>query len=177
MRHLLFAAVALAVALATGCDSTPTAPSDCASNGSLSAQIDGIAWSAACLRAVNSIDFQYIEVFGDAMDGTQRMKFRVYATHAGTYLLGGSEPSQVGMGSSASLNSGSGCQSTRGPCSTWFVAPCCGQPDGNGSGTMVITELTDRSASGTFSFNLVPGRSTGATGERFVTNGRFNLRF
>ena len=175
MPRLGLAAVALAIAIAAGCDSTPTAPSACAANGSFSAQIDGSAWSASCVRAANSIDLRYIEVFGDALDGTQRMSFRVYATQPGTYLLGGPEPGPVGLGSSASLNSG--CQSHLGPCSTWFVSPCCGQPDGNGSGTVVITDLTGTRASGTFSFNFVANRGTGATGARFVTNGSFNVRF
>jgi hypothetical protein len=175
MHRLSLAAVALAIAVATGCNSTPTAPSSCVSNGSLSAQIDGIAWSASCVRAANSVDLRYIEVFGDAADGTQRMSFRVYATQPGTYLLGGPEPAPVGMGSSASLNVG--CQSRLSPCSAWFVAPCCGQPDGNGSGTIAISDLTGTSASGTFSFNLVANRGTGATGARLVTNGRFNVRF
>jgi Family of unknown function (DUF6252) len=175
LHRLRLASVALVVALAAGCDSTPTAPSACLSNGTLSAQIDGIAWSASCVRAANSVDLRYIEVFGDALDGTQRMSFRLYATQPGTYLLGGLESTPVGMGSSAGLNTG--CESHLGPCSTWFVAPCCGQPDGNGRGTIAITDLTGTSASGTFSFDLVANRGTGATGAKLVTNGRFNVRF
>jgi hypothetical protein len=177
MHRLGLAAVALAVALAAGCESTPTAPSACVSSGSLSAQIDGIAWSAACVRAANNIDLQYIEVFGNSLDSTQRMSmsFRVYATQPGTYLLGGLEPAPVGMGSSAALNIG--CEARLGPCPAWIVAPCCGQPYGNGSGTIAITDLTRTSASGTFSFNLVANQGIGATGARLVTNGRFNVRF
>jgi len=175
MHRLRLAALALAVALAVGCDSTPTAPSGCVSNGSLSAQIDGIAWSASCVRAANSIDLRYIEVFGEALGGTERMTFRVYATQPGTYLLGGPEPTPVGMASSAGLNIG--CQSHLHPCSAWFVAPCCGQPDGNGSGMIVITDLTATNASGTFFLNLVANRGSGAAGAKLVTNGRFNVRF
>jgi hypothetical protein len=175
MHRLRLAAVALAVALAAGCDSTPTAPSACVSNGSLSAQIDGIAWSASCVAAATSIDLRYIEILGNTLDSTQRMSFRVYATQPGTYLLGGPEPAPVGMGSSAGLNIG--CMPRPGPCPAWFVAPCCGQPDGNGSGTVTISDLTGTSASGTFSFNLVANRGTGATGVRLVTNGRFNIMF
>ena len=176
MHRLLLTAVMLAVAISVGCDSTPTAPSACASDGSLSAQIDGITWSAPCVRAASGIETRYIEVFGNSLDSTQRLTFRVYATQPGTYILGGPEPGPVGMGSSAGLNSG--CESFHlGPCPNWFVAPCCGQPDGNGSGTVVVTGLTSTSAAGTFSLNLVANRSSGATGPKLVTNGRFNVRF
>jgi hypothetical protein len=44
-----FCFLADAIALALACDSTPTTPSVCVSNGSLSAQIDGTAWSASCV--------------------------------------------------------------------------------------------------------------------------------
>ena len=162
--------------LASACSPTsPSSASACASNGSLSAQIDGIPWSAPCVRAGNNSDLRYIEVEGNTLDSTHRMSFRVYATQPGTYLLGGLEPAPVGMGSSAGLNIG--CQARPGPCPAWFVAPCCGQPDGNGSGTIAITALTGTSASGTFSFNLVANRGTGATGAKVVTNGRFNVTF
>lgn len=175
MHRLGLAAIALAVALAPGCDSTPTAPSGCGSAGALSARIDGIAWSASCVRAARNVDLQFIEVFGEALEGTERLSFRVYATQPGTYLLGGPEPAPVGMGSSAGLNMG--CQSRLGACSTWFVAPCCGQPNGNGSGTVAITDLSATTASGVFSLNLVANSGTGATGARTVTDGRFNVRF
>lgn len=165
------------VALVTSACS-PTAPSSasaCISNGSLSAQIDGVVWSTSCVRAVNNVDLRYLEVFGNTLDGTQRMSFRLYAPQVGTHLLGGLEPAPVGMGSSAGLNIG--CQPRPGPCPAWVVAPCCGQPDGNGSGAIVITDLTGTSASGTFSFDLVANRSTGATGAKVATNGRFNVTF
>ena len=162
--------------LASACSpTTPSPASSCVSSGSLTAQIDGIAWSASCVIAANSIDLRYIEVSGNSVDGTQRMSFRVYATQPGTYLLGGLEPAPVGMGSSAGMNIG--CQPRPGSCPAWVVAPCCGQPDGNGSGTIAITDLTRTGASGTFSFNLVANRSTGATGPKVVANGRFNVRF
>ena len=165
----------LALLVSACSPTTPSPASACVSNGSLSAQIDGIVWSASCVRAVNNIDLRYIEVLGNSLDSTQRMSFLVYATQPGTYLLGGLEPAPVGMGSSASLNIG--CQPRPGPCPSWFVAPCCGQRDGNGSGTIAITNLTRTRASGTFSFNLVAVRVSGATGAKVVTNGRFNVRF
>lgn len=162
--------------LASACSPTaPSSSSTCRSNGSLSAQIDGVVWAAPCVLAVHNVDFRYIEVFGSSRDDTQRMTFRLYATEVGTYLLGGPEPAPVGMGSSAGLNIG--CQPHPGPCPSWGVAPCCGQPNGNGSGTIVLTELTGKRASGTFSLNLVGNGSTGATASKVVTNGRFDVTF
>ena len=168
-------ALSFVALLASACSpTTPSSTSDCVSKGSVSAQIDGVAWSAACVNSAKSVDLRYVEVLGNTLDGTQRMTFRVYATQPGTYLLGGPELAPVGMGSSASLNLG--CQRP-GSCPAWIVAPCCGQPGGNGSGTIVITDMTATSASGTFSFDLVANSGTGATGARVVTNGRFNVIF
>jgi hypothetical protein len=47
----------------------------------------------------------------------------------------------------------------------------------NGSGSVTITTLTSSSASGTFSFTMVPLPNTGATGNRVITNGVFNVTF
>jgi hypothetical protein len=45
-----------------------------------------------------------------------------------------------------------------------------------GSGTLVITSLTNNSAAGTFTFTLLPVSGTPATGTKTVT-GSFNLTF
>jgi len=79
------------------------------------------------------------------------------------------------MGSSAGLNLG--CEPHPGVCPAWIVAPCCGQPFGNGSGTITITTITGTSASGTFSFDLVANTVSGAKGAKVITNGRFNVTF
>ena len=169
-------ALSFVALLTSTCSQTaPSSTSACVSKGSLSAQIDGVVWSAACVSAANNVDLGYVEVFGNTLDGTQRMTFRLYAIQPGTYLLGGLELAPVGMGSSAGLNIG--CQPRPGPCPAWIVAPCCGQPNGNGSGTIAITDITETSASGTFSFDLVANSVSGATGPKAVTNGRFNVTF
>jgi hypothetical protein len=142
----------------------------------MSALIDGVAWAASCVGlAVRNTDLGYLEVQGGTLDLTQNMKFRVYATQHGPYVLGGSEAAPVGMGSSAALSLG--CQPHPGSCPAWYVAPCCGQIDGNGNGSITVSELTVSRASGRFSFNLIANSVTGATGAKVVTNGVFNVTF
>jgi Bacterial Ig-like domain (group 2) len=46
-----------------------------------------------------------------------------------------------------------------------------------GSGTITLSTLTPTSASGTFSFTMVPLQGTTATGTKTVTNGVFNVTF
>jgi len=147
---------------------SPTVPSStsyCPLNGSLVAQIDGVAWSADCVAATNSVVPRYIEIKGNTQDGAQWLTFRVYAAQPGTYQLGGPEPPVVGVVSSAGLNLE--CQHHPGTCPAW----------GTGTGTITISNLTGASASGTFSFDLIANTLTGATGAKAVTNGRFNVTF
>ncbi len=46
-----------------------------------------------------------------------------------------------------------------------------------GTGVITLSTLTATSASGVFSFTLVPQSGTGATGNKVVTNGVFNVKF
>ena len=47
---------------------------------------------------------------------------------------------------------------------------------GGGSGTISLSTLTSTGASGTFSMTLVP-LAGGATGNKVITNGKFNVKF
>jgi len=70
-------ALSFVALLTSACSpTTPGSTSACVSKGSLSAQIDGVVWSAACVSAANNVDLRYIEVLGNTLDGTQRMTFR-----------------------------------------------------------------------------------------------------
>lgn len=46
-----------------------------------------------------------------------------------------------------------------------------------GSGTLTVTTYSAAGASGTFSFTLIPIPGTGATGNKVVTAGTFNVTF
>jgi hypothetical protein len=155
---------------------TPTAASDCPAGGALRAEIDGVAWTAACVQAFRDpIAAAYIEVVAASGDRGEVLTFRLYASAPGTYPVGGADPPPPGRGSSAGLIVG--CHPRPGSCPGWYVAPCCGQPDGNGSGEVTLTALTAIDVAGSFSFDMVASRLTGAVGSKIVTNGRFNVRF
>src|SRR6476646_2326798 len=69
-------ALLLVTLLTAGCSPTSPSPTSyCASHGSLSAQIDRVAWSADCVAATNSVDLRYIEINGNTRDGTQWLTF------------------------------------------------------------------------------------------------------
>ena len=48
---------------------------------------------------------------------------------------------------------------------------------GIGTGTVIITSLTNNSIAGTFVFTLVPQAGTPASGTKVIANGAFNLTF
>ena len=163
--------------------SNPGAPSttdygQCLSMGSLSARIDGVFWTAACVQAINDQPtFNRFSVNGWTRDGTEGLSLTIVATEPGDYSLGGPTPSQGAYPySTAALTRN--CQPHPALyCLTWFVAPCCGQPDGNGLGNVTVTRLSPTGASGSFSLDLVPNSSTGASGAKTVRDGAFTATF
>lgn len=154
----------------------PTSSSSCLAKGALSALIDGVRWTAACVDAVFEPAFSRLTVTGYSVDGAQVLTLTVVATGLGDYPLGGMTPPLVTYpSSSASLNIN--CQPHPGLCPAWFVSPCCGQIDGNGSGNVTVTYLTGTAAKGLFSLDLVPNSATGASGNKIVTSGTFAVTF
>jgi hypothetical protein len=178
--------VALAALLLSTCSHSPTVPTESAtcpagfiSTGSLTAQVDGMAWTASCVPpAQNGVQFGYISV--EARDGSRQMFFQVRAggvrdllgavpLTVGTYQIGG--PAKVYGGDSYVIWDNVCVQPLQGPCPLWEAR------EELGTGTVTITTLTDQSATGTFTFGLVPVSGTGATGAVAVTNGKFSVTF
>lgn len=153
------AAIALLVAACS--DSSPSVAADAAvsdapppdaggllATGTMSAEIDGDAWNATTVTAVNMDGV--IAIGGD--DGAGRIVgIGVLATQPGTY--------QVASDSSTdfTLNDGGAV----------FLATLT-----NGSGSVTIISLSATRITGTF---LFVAEEAGGNGERTVTNGMFDL--
>jgi hypothetical protein len=165
------------LALSVSICCSPTTPSDpaCGTYGSLTAHIDGQAWTAPCVsaRRFTNPAPAHVTVSGATADQAQSLGFTVSPTTVGTYVLGGSLIRPLGDPYwSAGLNIG--CLPHPGVCPAWFVAPCCGQLDGNGSGTVTLTTLTETRVSGSFVLDMVANSATGAKGPKSVT-GSFDV--
>jgi len=155
--------------------SAPSSPSSCPVKGSMSARIDGVSWTAACVDAFYETTFNRFTVTGSTPDHTESLTLTVVATEPGDYPLGGPVPPSTSYPhSTAGLNLN--CHG-RGSCPAWNVVPCCGQPDGNGSGIVTVSRLSPTAASGSFSLSMVPNTVTGASGVKTVTNGSFGVTF
>jgi hypothetical protein len=118
----------------------------------LTATIDGQSWVGTISTAVNSAGV-----------------FAIAATNAAGLTLAFGAPAVQGT-TSVGLTSGTNAQlaqDTQG----WQAAVT------NGSGTVNITSINATSATGTFSFTLVPVVGTGASGNRTVSNGSFSVTF
>jgi hypothetical protein len=165
------------IAATVSCNpASPTPSAFCPAQGSLSATIDGVAWTAPCVDARYEVAFNRLTVTGSSRDYTETLTFTVVATGADNYSLGGpTPPTTAPPFSSARLSVG--CEARPGVCPSWIVSPCCGQQDGNGSGNVALTTITSTRAAGSFSFTFAPNRLTGASGSKPVTNGQFNVTF
>jgi hypothetical protein len=182
MRTVRTAAAILLIPLAFSCGSpSPTAPSisngQCIQTGSLTARVDGVLWTAACVQGVNEqATFGRFTVNGFSRDFTESLSLTIVATEPGDYALGGPTPPPGPYPYSSAVLTRT-CQPHPGSCLAWFVSPCCGQPDGNGSGNVTVTRVSPTEVSGSFSLDLVPNSSTGASGVKAVRNGVFTAMF
>jgi hypothetical protein len=128
-------------------------------NGSFSASIDGKAFTAN-LAIIATYANNKLSVTGT--NAAETLGFLVVATGPGTYSVGSGNQS----GNNAS-----------------YVPSTAGNPQGwtagtfNGSGSVKVDTLTSTGASGTFSFVLTPTVNTSATGNKNITNGKFNVTF
>jgi Family of unknown function (DUF6252) len=176
------AAAIFLILLAVSCSSSnPSAPStsngQCMQVGSLTAQVDGVLWTAACVQGVNDRPtLSKFTVTGFSRDFTEGLSLTIVATEPGDYSLGGPTPPPEPYPYSTAVLTRN-CQPHPGSCLAWFVSPCCGQRDGNGSGNVTVTHLSPTGVSGSFSLDLVPNSSTGASGVKAVRNGVFTAMF
>jgi hypothetical protein len=176
----LRACALVAVLLAAGCGggNSPSAPSGSSGsgsgssggggtgsgsnpspNGTISATIDGAAWSASA-----GVSAQLTNNILSIAGGDNRTTFAVSVTinrGLGTYSTGVIDPQNVVV--STLTVSGSPAGWTSGPTS--------------GRGSITITSFTSTTAAGTFTLTLDPTPGTGATGTKTVTGGAFNVTF
>ncbi|CAN5781585.1 hypothetical protein BH23GEM9_BH23GEM9_28280 [soil metagenome] len=155
MRRILPSLYALLLLAACGSDS-PTDRSNPAVAGTMTARIDGTAWSATQSlggsRSGQQVSFTGLGpgnvAIGLAIGGV---------TGPGTYTIGGLNPTTAVI----SYPNGIG----------YGVLP------NQGGGAVVITSLTSAAVAGTFTFTAVLISGTGAPATRTVAEGAFNVRF
>ena len=123
--------------------------------GTVSASIDGTAFSGTlAVQAVRSVNTINISAVGS---NTRQLSLNLVGV-----TTTGNVP--IGAGSTSMGQYSVGTQ-------TW-VSSLVG-----GSGTVVLTTLTTTRAVGTFTFTAIPSPSTGATGNKVVTTGAFDVTF
>jgi Family of unknown function (DUF6252) len=141
-----------------GGSTTPT-PGGTTPNGTLSATIDGVPWTATV-----SVQTQFNNGILSFAGGDNRQTLSIAVTAnrgTGTYVAGVVDPQNIVV---ANL-------STAGSAASWLSGPSLG------TGSVTITSLTSTSASGTFTLTLAPSAGSGATGNKALTNGVFNVTF
>lgn len=150
--------VVAALAWAVGCGGDSTGPGDPTpdpSESSITARIDGQAWTANvgvhAVRASGAVGIA-------GGDGAVLISLG-FVGGTGTFTIGG--PS----GANGTVSEANG---TR----VWSTATGPG-----GSGSITVTSIDDTRVVGTFSFVAPATANTGATGTRTVTEGAFNVRF
>jgi hypothetical protein len=135
---------------------TPT-PTPSPTGSSMSAKIDGVAWSGT--GGVTAIHGSGLFSIGAANNSGVTLGVATIASGPGTYTVGTSATnSNLMMFAGGALRS-------------WKAGVA------GGSGSITFTTLTATGASGTFFFTLVPDVATGATGNKSVTEGVFNVTF
>jgi hypothetical protein len=156
-RFFLLAPLVLILACSDSNPTGPSGPGD-GSDSSLTARIDGALWTGAAVVATHQNNILSI---GGASGGLT-LGFAVGrgtggALTPGTYTFAPLEAHN------ATLFTATG--------QGWFAGPSFG------SGTVVLTSISATGAAGTFSFMLVPTPGSGASGDRAITQGTFNVRF
>ena len=160
----LVVALLLVSAACGGGNSNPNGPSGSggsgssgtSSHGTLTAVVDGVAYSGTVGTASNTNGI--LTVTSNTTDRTRSVNFATAATIGTTSVTGSATSMQV-LTSNGTTVTG-----------TWIAVT------GLGTGTITITALSSAGASGTFSFNAPPV-GAGATGTKVVTNGVFSVTF
>ena len=155
------ARVVLVAALLAGCggddDDDTTGPNGI--NGSLSVNTGDGALSAVAATAFSANGLVSIGAAGTSGGVTRSVGIAVQTAIAGTFTVGSATGAVVTYTEIAS-----GASSGK----SWTAA------GGSGSGTVTITELTATRIVGTFNA-VLPPISGGATGNKTLTNGTFNI--
>jgi hypothetical protein len=152
-KRMRVAGLAVAATIWLGCGGDGnTGPNNNPDNGSMSAKVDGSNWSASNVAATRTNGFVGV---GAGASDLSTISF-AFPDHTGTFQVGGQD------GTNASFISGG---------KSWTAAFGTG-----GSGTITVTTLSATRVAGTFSF-VAPAISGGATGNKTVTNGTFDVAF
>ncbi len=149
--YFLFSA-ALTLASCSNDDSTSTNGSG---SSTMSAKVDGSDWMASINGAKNS---NGLVSFAGQDGNVRRIHFNIMATQTGTYDIGGTV---------INPNMGQMSEGTK----VWTSGL------GMGTGKVIFTKLSASEAEGTFTLSLSPVTSTGASGTRNATEGKFSLKF
>jgi hypothetical protein len=130
-------------------------------NGSMSATVDGNAFTATSLTTFNTLggSVSPAVLTATGASGTRTIAFSLSGTGIGTFSVGAGDVNFV-------IAEGLAGQSWQG------ITGAAGS-----SGTVTLTIWTPSRAVGTFSVMATPTPGTGASGNRVVTNGRFDLTF
>jgi hypothetical protein len=155
-------AAALLVARCGASTTSPSSPGSCGTvstaHGTISAQLDGAAWSGTVTAIINANHI--VSIAGS--DGCSPASVITFALLPGTF-----QPATFNLSDASGLNS----ILSIGPINLW-VANITG-----GTGKVTFTTLTTAAAIGTFQFSYVAAATSGASGTHTVTNGVFNVTF
>lgn len=153
-RRFLASLIAAIVVTASACGSDdPAGPG--LGDGDFTATIDGDDWSAN-VGAVATRNNNIIGLGAGDSDGLS-MGIGFVDAGVGTYPINGTSATNALLTEDGK---------------TWVANSVTG-----GSGTLTITAIDGSHVAGTFSFTAVPSAGSGATGERAVTNGEFDVEF
>jgi hypothetical protein len=153
-RIPVLAFLLVSIASIAGCSSDgPTEPGgqNGPANGSMTARIDGNAWTATIVTPGITGGISAI----GGSDGSRTMAFAWAEGGPGTYQIG----SSIGLNANLTIAGG-----------TWVASAV------TGSGTLTVATRTQNRITGTFNFTMNPG-SGAASGTRAVTQGAFDITF
>ncbi len=159
LRSVLAVAAAFAV-LACGSDSsnsTEPPPGGGALNGSMSAKVNGESWTAT--MSVQAGYANGILAFAGVDGNNATLAIALAPAGPGSYAISGAS----GTNASYTLTGGQGL--------VWQAVSVVG------SGSVEIDTLTATRATGTFHFELPAVASSGATGTKSITEGKFDVKF
>ena len=170
MRRPALAVISILAAalLATRCSSStsPSNPGSCGTvstaHGTMSAQLDGAAWSGTVTTRLTGINGVSI----GAGDGCSPGTSITFALLPGG-VNGSLQPGTFNLNDASGLNS----ILSIGPTNLWTASTT------GGTGQVTFTTLTTKAAIGTFQFSYVAAATSGASGTHTVTNGVFNVTF
>ncbi len=163
-RHFLASRLLLGTLLAGGsaCGGDGGGPGAPSGTGTLTAQVDGSGWTATSgILALRQSNF--VSITG-SVGSVSSITIAWPDEGAGTYSI----PNATGMNLNYALF-GSG--------HVWQALAMGTQLGGVGNGSVTVTTLNAERVVGTFQFTAPAASSSGASGQKVVTNGAFNIKF